>query len=122
MIRRVHHIQITIPPNCEDQARDFYCRLLELQEIPKPEVLAGRGGIWLRLRDFEVHLGVESDPPGGRSKGHIAYEVENLETWRAELTAAGVQFMEDTPLPKWHRIKFRDPFGNLIELLETTGQ
>lgn len=119
MIRRVHHIQITIPPNGEERARDFYCRQLGLPEIAKPEVLAGRGGLWLEVAGFEVHLGVEQDPPGSMSKAHIAYEVDNLEAWRARLNSAGVDFLEDTPLPKWNRIKVRDPFGNLIELLET---
>lgn len=51
MIAGVHHVQITIPPGSEDQARAFYCDLLGLVEIEKPDPLAGRGGLWLMVGD-----------------------------------------------------------------------
>ena len=42
MITAIHHVQITIPPGAEDQARAFYCGVLGLREIEKPASLAGR--------------------------------------------------------------------------------
>ena len=46
-ILRLHHAQITIPQDAEEQARQFYCDLLGLPEIEKPDALKGRGGFWL---------------------------------------------------------------------------
>ncbi len=43
MILKVHHAQITIPKNAENEARVFYCDFLGLREVPKPESLQGRG-------------------------------------------------------------------------------
>ena len=57
MIRSVHHVQITIPKGSEDAARAFYCGLLGLSEIAKPDSLAGRGGFWLEVGDRQVHVG-----------------------------------------------------------------
>ena len=43
MIMGLHHVQITIPKGCEEQGKDFYCRVLGLQEVEKPDSLKGRG-------------------------------------------------------------------------------
>lgn len=45
MIRGIHHVQITIPRGAEETARTFYCGVLTLSEIEKPESLKGRGGL-----------------------------------------------------------------------------
>ncbi len=37
MILKVHHAQITIPKNAENEARVFYCDFLGLREVPKPK-------------------------------------------------------------------------------------
>jgi catechol 2,3-dioxygenase-like lactoylglutathione lyase family enzyme len=37
MIHAIHHVQITIPRGAEDEARTFYCDLLGLPEIEKPD-------------------------------------------------------------------------------------
>ena len=43
MIMGLHHVQITIPKGCEEQGKDFYCHVLGLQELEKPDSLKGRG-------------------------------------------------------------------------------
>ncbi len=50
MIIGLHHVQITIPQGSEEQGKAFYCQVLGLQELEKPESLKGRGGFWLQLR------------------------------------------------------------------------
>jgi catechol 2,3-dioxygenase-like lactoylglutathione lyase family enzyme len=55
----LHHAQITIPKGSEEEARQFYCQLLGLPEIEKPESLKGRGGFWLQVGDRQVHVGTE---------------------------------------------------------------
>ncbi|MEL7436826.1 MAG: glyoxalase, partial [Chloroflexota bacterium] len=47
-IMRLHHANISIPPDSEAEARAFYCGLLGLPEIEKPDALKPNGGFWLR--------------------------------------------------------------------------
>jgi catechol 2,3-dioxygenase-like lactoylglutathione lyase family enzyme len=42
----IHHVQVAIPPDNEDRAREFYGVLLGLAEVAKPANLQGRGGVW----------------------------------------------------------------------------
>ena len=108
MILSAHHAQITIPPDSEGVAKDFYCGLLGLREVPKPQSLARRGGFWLQLNDFQVHVGVESGVERQRSKAHIAYLVDDLELWRIQRSAiqgllllrAGLVQVEAPPNPQ----------------------
>ncbi|MEL6148389.1 MAG: VOC family protein [Chloroflexota bacterium] len=118
-ITRVNHLQITIPTGEEAAGRAFYCTLLGLTEIPKPDILQANGGFWLALDDgFQVHVGTEDDVDRAATKAHVAYEVDNVEPWREKLTAAGISVKDNTPYPGYMRIEFRDPFGNRVELIQ----
>jgi catechol 2,3-dioxygenase-like lactoylglutathione lyase family enzyme len=118
MITSVHHVQVSIPVGAEDQARSFYCGVLGLKEIPKPEALAGRGGFWLELDGFQIHFGTEDGVERSKSKAHVAYRVEGLERWRQKLSNAGFEAKDGIQIPGMDRFEFRDPFGNRIEFLE----
>src|SRR6266403_2235147 len=107
MIRAIHHVQLTIPPGTEPEARKFYCELLGFQEIAKPASLAQRGGLWLQVGERQVHIGVEDGVTRLATKAHIAYEVNNLEEWRAKLVAAGTQLLDGVPIPGYNRFEFR---------------
>jgi catechol 2,3-dioxygenase-like lactoylglutathione lyase family enzyme len=117
-ILRVQHAQITIPKGAEDAARAFYCGVLGLQEIPKPESLQGRGGFWLEVSAFQVHVGTEDGFDRRATKAHVAYEVEDLEGWRKKLAENDIKILEGVPIPHYNRFEFRDPFGNRVEFLE----
>lgn len=118
MISKLHHAQITIPKSAEDEAREFYCELLGLKEIPKPESLKARGGFWLELGDFQIHVGTEDDFDRSKTKAHLAYQIEDLNGWRAKLENHGVKIIEGVQIPQFRRFEFRDPFGNRVEFLE----
>jgi catechol 2,3-dioxygenase-like lactoylglutathione lyase family enzyme len=118
LILRVQHAQITIPKGAEETAREFYCGVLGLREIPKPEILRTRGGFWLEVGAFQVHIGTEDGFDRRASKAHIAYEVEDLEAWRRKLSENEVEILEGIPIPHYNRFEFRDPFGNRVEFLE----
>lgn len=122
MIKGVHHAQITIPEGEEDAAREFYCGLLCLEEVPKPESLRGRGGFWLQIGSFQVHVGTESDFDRTLTKAHVAYEVEGLDVWREKLTGYGTTILDGIPIPGCNRFEFRDPFGNRVEFLERSKE
>jgi catechol 2,3-dioxygenase-like lactoylglutathione lyase family enzyme len=119
LIIKVQHAQITIPKGDEDEARSFYCEFLGLKETPKPESLRGRGGFWLQIGEFQVHIGTEDGFDRTNSKAHLAYEVENLEAWREKLEKYGIKIIEGVPIPHCERFEFRDPFGNRVEFLES---
>ena len=119
MIIQIHHAQITIPKDTEDEARRFYCDFLGLNEIAKPEELAGRGGFWLQVGDRQLHVGTEDKNDRAQSKAHVAYQVDDLERWRRRLGENGVEVKDGIQIPKMRRFEFRDPFGNRIEFVET---
>ena len=118
MIQRIHHVQITIPIANEDQARAYYCDLLGLAEIEKPDGLKANGGLWLQVGTQEVHLGIQNDIERNIMRTHIAYQVENLAALRQKLEAAGYVTKDNTPIPGYDRFETRDPFGNRVEFIQ----
>lgn len=117
-ILAVDHVQITVPPESVEAARAFYCETLGLTEIEKPDALRGRGGFWLQIGGFQVHVGTEGAVERGRTKAHVAYQVDELERWRYFLMARGFELKEPVAIPGVERFEFRDPFGNRVELLQ----
>jgi catechol 2,3-dioxygenase-like lactoylglutathione lyase family enzyme len=116
----LHHVQLAMPVDGEDKARDFYARALGLTEVAKPVNLRKRGGCWFEAGSVRIHLGVE---PGFRpaKKAHPAFEVEDLAGLARRLAQAGYPTRPDEPLPGFNRLYVDDPFGNRIELLEAVG-
>jgi catechol 2,3-dioxygenase-like lactoylglutathione lyase family enzyme len=114
-VTRLDHVQLCIPPGAEDEAREFYGNILGLEEIEKPEVLKPDGGLWYRVADIQLHIGVEEALPP--SKRHPAFEVENLESVKAYLRERGVKTKDAPSVPGFDRFSLYDPFGNRIEFL-----
>ena len=73
---RLDHLQLCIPTGKEAEARTFYCDILGLTEIEKPESLRSNGGFWLQIADIQLHIGVENVTE--TSRRHPAFEVKNL--------------------------------------------
>ena len=122
MIVGLHHAQITIPTGMETEGRSFYCDLLGLKEIPKPEILINRGGFWLAVGELAVHVSIEDGVDRENTRAHLAYCVSDLNYWRRALTERGIDFAEGIPIPGMARIQFRDPFGNRVEMVEQLGE
>jgi catechol 2,3-dioxygenase-like lactoylglutathione lyase family enzyme len=118
LIRRINHVQITIPTGAEEQARAFYCGILGLREIVKPESLKERGGLWLELGDQQIHIGTEDGVDRTLTKAHIAYEVDEIAGWREHLHSRGAEIGDSVPIPGYDRFETRDPFGNRIEFIQ----
>jgi catechol 2,3-dioxygenase-like lactoylglutathione lyase family enzyme len=121
MIKRIHHAQIPIPPGADAQAREFYCGVMGLPEIEKPEILRANGGFWMEVGDQQVHVSADPNPQPANSKAHIAYEVSDLAEWKATLTAHGCNFKDGETIPGFIRAETRDPFGNRMEFLQATN-
>ena len=116
-ITALHHVQLAMPKGGEDAARAFYGGLLGLSEVPKPPILAARGGVWFEKGDVRVHLGVDQDFRPAR-KAHPAFQVRDVTDLLARLAAKGVSVSHDNNLPGFIRGYVNDPFGNRIELLQ----
>jgi catechol 2,3-dioxygenase-like lactoylglutathione lyase family enzyme len=117
MIRGLHHVQLAMPRGAEDQARVFYRDVLGFQEMQKPEILQGRGGVWFACLGAEVHLGIE-EPFAPAKKAHPAFRVGSLDQVIEHLRVRNVEYHRDVDLPSIRRVYVADPFGNRIELLE----
>jgi catechol 2,3-dioxygenase-like lactoylglutathione lyase family enzyme len=113
----IDHVQVAAPPGCERDARAFYGELLGLEELPKPEPLASRGGCWFRAGAQELHVGVE-DPFVPARKAHPGLVVAGLDELAERLRAGGVEVTYDDAIPGTKRFHAADPFGNRLEFRE----
>jgi catechol 2,3-dioxygenase-like lactoylglutathione lyase family enzyme len=114
----IDHVQVAAPVGCERAARAFYGGILELDELPKPELLAGRGGCWFRAGAQELHVGVE-DPFVPARKAHPSFLVSDLAALSGQLRAAGFEVVPDEAIPGVSRSYVDDPFGNRLELRQS---
>ena len=106
------HVQIAAPAGCEEAARHFYGEALGMQEIPKPEKLRARGGVWFALPDGrELHVGVEAEFVPAR-KAHPCFVAEDADALAAQL--GDVSWDEN--IPGTRRFYVTDPFGNRVEI------
>jgi catechol 2,3-dioxygenase-like lactoylglutathione lyase family enzyme len=117
---RLSHINITMPKGSEEIARAFYSASLGLREIPKPEPLRVRGGVWFDAGGLDIHVSVEEQRFGPDAQRHFGIECTDVDRLRAKLKAAGAEVEDGRPAP-WKRFFVRDPFGNRIEIHEAGG-
>lgn len=112
----IDHIQLAAPPGCEEAARRFFCELLGLEEIPKPEPIRARGGVWFRVAEHELHVGVDQNFAPAR-KAHPAFRTSNYDELRERLLAGSIEVTDDEAIPGVRRCFVADPWGNRIELI-----
>ena len=112
------HVQIAAPVGCEAEARRFFGELLGLPEVPKPEALRGRGGIWFRVGEQQLHVGVE-EPFSPALKAHPALRVARgrLDPLADRLRGNGANVLWDDTLSQTRRFYTEDPWGNRVELI-----
>ncbi len=115
-VLRLDHVQLAYPPDSDALARRFYVEVLGFVEVPKPEPMRARRGMWLEAGPIGIHLGVE---PGMRPslKMHPSLVVSDLDAMVERLIAAGCEWQASSELPGTKRGHTRDPFGNRIELI-----
>lgn len=117
MFLDLHHVQLLIPVDGEEAARDFYRGVLGMAEVAKPPVLAARGGCWFRAGGWEVHLASVPDFVPAR-KAHPGVLVADLDVLAATLAAAGHPVEWDPHFPGHRRLYAADAHGNRLEFLE----
>jgi catechol 2,3-dioxygenase-like lactoylglutathione lyase family enzyme len=113
----IDHVQIAIPVGAEDRARAFYVGVLGMRELPKPAVMAARGGAWFVCGASQLHVGAEEAFVPAR-KAHPAFRMESAADVRAlaaYLEAHGVRVRFSEEAPDAVRFHADDPFGNRLE-------
>ncbi len=118
LILGIDHVQVAAPPGCEERARRFYGEVLGMTELPKPEALRSRGGVWFQCGEQQLHVGVETAFVAA-VKAHPAIRITGIQSLRERLTRLGVAFTPDELSPGRERIYVSDPFGNRLEFLES---
>jgi len=111
------HVQLAMPSGRETDARAFYSALLGLEEVEKPDGLAGRGGCWFALGAVKIHLGVEQDFAPAL-KAHPALLTDNIAMLETRLIASGYRTKRDVDIGGYQRFFVSDPFGNRIEIMQ----
>ncbi|MEJ8635523.1 MULTISPECIES: VOC family protein [Streptomyces] len=117
MLTAVDHVQLAAPPGSEDALRTYYGDVLGMTEIPKPPVLAARGGCWFARGAVQLHLGIEADFRPAR-KAHPGLRVSDIEAYAARLEKHGAAVVWDDALPGHRRFYSEDPVGNRLEFLQ----
>jgi diguanylate cyclase (GGDEF)-like protein/PAS domain S-box-containing protein len=118
---QIDHVQLAMPSGREAvrAAQQFYGDVLGLQRVPAPAERDG-DGCWFEGPSVKLHLGV-AEPPGRVETVHPALLVEDLDdlVQRIESTGGQPRLIEDCDGVRLAQV--RDPFGNLIEFMETSG-
>ncbi|MEH7117676.1 VOC family protein [Neobacillus vireti] len=116
----LHHVSLSVTDL--KKAKDFYSRILCLQEIPRPDF--DFPGAWYAVGGQQLHLIVDHasqtirrDKRLSSREGHFALRVENFYDTLKWLQQNKVEILEK-PNGKsgFAQIFCADPDGNLIEL------
>lgn len=113
----IDHVQLAAPRESENEARHFFSDVLGMEEIPKPQNLVKRGGVWFKCGTHQLHIGIQDDFTPAK-KAHPAFHVENLGGLRDRIISHGIQVKEDDLLEDAERFYVDDPFGNRLEFLQ----
>jgi catechol 2,3-dioxygenase-like lactoylglutathione lyase family enzyme len=121
MVIALHHVNVTVPSNLEAATKEFYGSVLGLSQVPKPAA-ARQSGAWYQIGDNQLHLSIEDDLGGGPSTRHVCFTVSDLVDTEKRFRAAGVEVIPDPrPVPGSIRFYVRDPGGNQLEIVQTSG-
>lgn len=124
VVLRLHHASVPMPAGGHDTARAFYGGALGMTEVAPPSTLPGGSVVWFRAGGDgqEVHVYVEDGGGPNTPSQHLCLQVEDLAAVRTRLDGHGIPVEEAVPIVNRPRGFVRDPFGNLIELTEITGE
>ena|SRR5436190_20052218 len=118
MVTSLHHVNVTVPPELEAAAKDFYGQLLGLTQVPKPAA-ARQAGAWYQIGANQLHLSVEDEDHGPLSTRHVCFIVSDLNESAQRFRSAGVEIVADPrPVPGTNRFYVRDPAGNQLEIVQ----
>lgn len=104
-----------------ERSKDFYCRILGFQVLPRPNF--STGGYWLGTPGIfpQIHI-IQSDvvPPGPEAainprSRHTCFEVADYDAMKATLEREGVPWIENRVPGGGLQLLCNDPDGNTLE-------
>jgi catechol 2,3-dioxygenase-like lactoylglutathione lyase family enzyme len=117
----IDHVQLAAPPGSEDEARRFFGELLGLAEIEKPAGLRSRGGVWFAVGDRQLHIGIEPEfSPARKAHPALLAARGTLLELAERLVNHGSEVTWDHEIPDTPRLYVSDPWGNRIEIVESS--
>jgi catechol 2,3-dioxygenase-like lactoylglutathione lyase family enzyme len=122
-VQRLQHTSVPMPPGGQAAARAFYGEALGMREVTPPSSLDRAKLVWFRAGDdgHEVHVFTEETLGGNSTGQHLCLQVDDIDAFRTRLADHGVPIQETIQIHNRPRFFVRDPFGNLIELAQITG-
>lgn len=118
---RLQHTSVPMPPGGDDRAREFYGRALGMTEKAPPSTL--RNVVWFEAGPDgqEVHCFTEPNFEAQGNQQHLCLQVNDLRALRARLAELKIPVEETIEIRNRPRCFVRDPFQNLVELTQITG-
>src|SRR2546430_14178101 len=114
----LHHVNVTVPPELEAAAKEFYGLVLGLEQVPKPAA-ARQSGAWYQIGGNQLHLSVEDEENRPVSSRHVWFTVADLAEAETRVRNAGIEIIPDPrPAPGTQRFYVRDPGGNQLEIVQ----
>ena len=109
-----------------ERSRDFYCRVLGFQVLPRPAFKSG--GYWLGTPGIfpQIHI-IQSEevPPGSGAAisplaRHTCFEVADYDAMKATLEREGIPYQENVQPGGRTQMLCNDPDGNTLEFQPAT--
>ena len=120
MATQLHHVNVTVPPELEAAAKEFYGSVLGLRQIPKPAA-SRPSGAWYQIGSMQLHLSVEAEADSSLSSRHVCFVVSDLDQVEKRFREAGVKIIPDArPASGARRFYVRDPGGNQLEIVQAS--
>jgi catechol 2,3-dioxygenase-like lactoylglutathione lyase family enzyme len=121
MVTALHHVNVTVPPDLEPAAKEFYGTVLGLKQIPKPPT-SRQSGAWFQIGANQLHLSVDNEERGPLSSRHVCFAVSDLGAAETRFRDAGIEIIPDPrPVEGTPRFYVRDPGGNMLEIVQAAG-
>jgi catechol 2,3-dioxygenase-like lactoylglutathione lyase family enzyme len=118
MVTAFHHVNVTVPSELEDAAKQFYGSVLGLKQVPKPAA-SRQSGAWYQIGSTQLHLSIEDGADSANSSRHVCFSVSDLVEMEKKFRNAGVEIIPDPrPVPGTSRFYVRDPGGNQLEIVQ----
>jgi catechol 2,3-dioxygenase-like lactoylglutathione lyase family enzyme len=123
-VLRLQHTSIPMPADGRQAAQRFFGEALGMTEVTPPSTLEVDKLVWFNAGEdgHEVHVFTDDDVARRSSAQHLCLEVDDLEAVRQRLSAHGIEIEETQAIHNRPRFFVHDPFGNLIEITQITGQ
>jgi catechol 2,3-dioxygenase-like lactoylglutathione lyase family enzyme len=115
-----------MPADGHDTARAFYAGAIGMKEVPPPTGLNPGRLVWFLAGDGgdEIHLFVDEEMAAKSAAQHLCLQVDDAAAMKERLIAHGVEIKETGPndaIVNRPRFFVRDPFGNLVEIVQVDG-